>query len=140
MIILARGERDARAAGRTGWGAGYLKLRAQLRCIFVEMHQNKDIKVFQDIERTNVVRWPVLQYQGCMLVGASIPRHRACSIDLRRLGAYMAQKLLYWCRSIWPGKFFCSFVAFEGGRAGTGQLDWAAAESAEFVNQEIGYE
>ncbi|ABE31433.1 hypothetical protein Bxe_A1521 [Paraburkholderia xenovorans LB400] len=27
-----------------------------------------------------------------------------------------------------------------GGRAGTGQLDWAAAESAEFVNQEIGYE
>jgi hypothetical protein len=56
MIILARGERDARAAGRTGWSAGYLKLRAQLRCIFVEMHQNKDIKVFQDIERTNVVR------------------------------------------------------------------------------------
>jgi hypothetical protein len=25
---------------------------------------------------------------------------------------------------------------FRGGRAGTGQLDWAAAESAEFVNQE----
>ncbi|RZF28254.1 hypothetical protein EVC45_18210 [Paraburkholderia sp. UYCP14C] len=27
-----------------------------------------------------------------------------------------------------------------GGRSGTGQLDWAAAESADIVNQEIGYE
>jgi hypothetical protein len=55
---------------------------------------------------------------------------------LRRLGAYMAQKLLYWCRSICPDKNFCSFSTIEGGRAGTDQLDWAAAESAEFVNQE----
>jgi hypothetical protein len=55
---------------------------------------------------------------------------------LRRVGAYMAQKMLYWCRSICPDKFFCSFSTIEGGRAGTGQLDWAAAESAEFVNQE----
>jgi hypothetical protein len=75
-----------------------------------------------------------------MPFGASIPRQRARYMVLRRLGAYMAQKLLYWCRSICPAKFFCSLVAFEGGRAGTGQLDWAAAESAEFVNQEIGYE
>jgi hypothetical protein len=48
----------------------------------------------------------------------------------------MAQKLLIWCRSICSDKIFCSFPSFEGGRAGTDQLDWAAAESAEFVNQE----
>jgi hypothetical protein len=75
-------------------------------------------------------------FTGCLPADAPIPRKRAHSTASRRFGAYVAQKLLYWCRSICPGKFFCSSRRFEGGRAGTGQLDWAAAESAEFVNQE----
>ncbi|MHB9838551.1 hypothetical protein Q8F57_027355 [Paraburkholderia terrae] len=54
----------------------------------------------------------------------------------------MAQKLLYWCRSDWPDAsiIFPSPSVSRGGRIEAGQLDWAAAEPAEFVNQEIGYE
>jgi hypothetical protein len=71
--------------------------------------------------------------------GALIPRECARSKVLRRLGAWVAQKLLYWFRSTYPARL-SAIPPIEGGRAGTGQLDWAAAESAEFVNQEIGYE
>jgi hypothetical protein len=39
-----------------------------------------------------------------------------------------------------PAGFYVHPQRSRGGRAGMGQLDWAAAESAEFVNQEIGYE
>jgi hypothetical protein len=60
--------------------------------------------------------------------------------DRPRLNSPLAQKLLYWCRSICPRQNFPALQAIFGGRAGAGQLDWAAAESAEFVNQEIGYE
>jgi hypothetical protein len=54
----------------------------------------------------------------------------------------MAWKLLYWCRSNWPdaSRSFPHLPVRRGGRIGAGQLDWAAAEPAEFVNQEIGYE
>ncbi|MEM5286258.1 hypothetical protein ACFQ3P_16790 [Paraburkholderia sabiae] len=54
----------------------------------------------------------------------------------------MAWKLLYWSRSNWPDASitFPFKLVSRGGRIGAGQLDWAAAEPAEFVNQEIGYE
>jgi hypothetical protein len=61
-------------------------------------------------------------------------------MGLRRVGACMAQKLLHWFRSTCPTGSNVRLDETRGGRAGTGQLDWAAAEPAEFVNQEIGYE
>ncbi|MEM5367663.1 hypothetical protein [Paraburkholderia azotifigens] len=54
----------------------------------------------------------------------------------------LAWKLLYWSRSNWPDASitFPFKSVSRGGRIEAGQLDWAAAEPAEFVNQEIGYE
>ncbi|MBN3758399.1 hypothetical protein G3N95_36200 [Paraburkholderia sp. Tr-20389] len=54
----------------------------------------------------------------------------------------MAQKLLYWSRSNWrdAGSTFPCKAVRKGGRIEAGQLDWAAVQPAEFVNQEIGYE
>jgi hypothetical protein len=140
MTILARGVRRARMARAAENGVRRDPLNAQMWCKFREMHQNKDAGRCQSGECTCLVRSLARGFEGCMPRGASIPRKRARSSALRRVGAYMAQKLLYWCRSICPGRLLCSSSTIEGGRAGTGQLDWAAAESAEFVNQEIGYE
>jgi hypothetical protein len=54
----------------------------------------------------------------------------------------LARKLLYWSRSNWPDASitFPFKPVSRGGRVEAGQLDWAAAQPAEFVNQEIGYE
>jgi hypothetical protein len=69
---------------------------------------------------------------------AIVSAAKACA-ESAHPSSEVAQYLLYWCRSIYPGGFFCLRCRISG-RAGMGQLDWAAAESAEFVNQEIGYE
>jgi len=49
-----------------------------------------------------------------MLFGASIPCKRARRAVLRRVGAYMAQKLLYWCRSIYASRLLCSSSTIQG--------------------------
>jgi len=49
-----------------------------------------------------------------MLFGAFIPCKRARRAVLRRVGAYMAQKLLYWCRSIYASRLLCSSSTIQG--------------------------
>jgi hypothetical protein len=78
-----------------------------------------------DIARDPVRAFPAKTLAARICAGLAHRWHRSCFIGADR---FVLTRI-----SVSPRRF-------RGGRAGTGQLDWAAAESAEFVNQEIGYE
>jgi 3',5'-cyclic AMP phosphodiesterase CpdA len=107
------------------------------------MHQNGNDRDFQSGECTKLVRdngsMPCRE-PACTVNSA---RKRKRSKDMRRVFAAGRHRWHNTC-FIGADRFvpaeFSALRRRTGGRAGAGQLDWAAAESAEFVNQEIGYE
>jgi hypothetical protein len=107
------------------------------------MHQNGNDRNFQSGECTKLVRSKVrvLVRRSARASGAA--RELKRSQDARRIGASRWHRWHNIC-FIGADRFvpaeFSALRCRLGGRAGMGQLDWAAAESAEFVNQEIGYE